>query len=450
MKVSVLLALAHSTAALQLNVDDASSVANAASLVAKGMLDYYDGSKPGGVIGMFSPPYYWWEAGVAWNALIDFWFFTGIDTHNDLVKQSLQFQRGKNSDYMPSNQSTTEGNDDQGFWGIAAMTAAERNFPNPASAEPGWLYLAQAVFNTMTARWDNEHCGGGLRWQIYTWNSGYDYKNTVSNGCLFNIAARLARYTGNSSYSDWAERAFEWLENVHFLDKSNGNAWKVWDGASLNQNCTEHGQGEWTYNYGLLLSGCAYMYDFTRGDKVWLSRAESIWNRAKIFFHDDKVMYEAACQPRNTCNNDQRCFKGIFSAFLGHTALFIPSLTDEIMDRLRTSAAAAAQSCSGGSDGHTCGLNWFYGGWDGVWGLGEQISALQVIQTTRVLTKPKPVTLHHGGTSNGSSNAGLGPSKLHSLLGDDSDITSGDRAGAGIATAVCLVFLIVVGIWMLK
>lgn len=74
---------------------------------------------------------------------------------------------------MPANQSKSLGNDDQGFWGMTAMTAAEYNFPNPDSSLPQWLALAQAVFNTQAPRWDASTCAGGLRWQIFTFNTGY-------------------------------------------------------------------------------------------------------------------------------------------------------------------------------------------------------------------------------------------------------------------------------------
>jgi mannan endo-1,6-alpha-mannosidase len=63
---------------------------------------------------------------------------------------------------------------------MAAMTAAEVNYPNPPSDQAQWLALAQAVFDDMAARWDTSTCGGGLRWQIFTFDTGYDYKNSIA------------------------------------------------------------------------------------------------------------------------------------------------------------------------------------------------------------------------------------------------------------------------------
>lgn len=114
-----------------------------------------------------------------WGTYMDYWKCTGDTKYNDLVMQGMQFQVGDDQDYQPSNVTLSLGNDDQGFWGMSAMLAAELAFPNPASDQPGWLALAQAVFNTQANpdRHDDT-CGGGLRWQIPRTNNGYDYKNS--------------------------------------------------------------------------------------------------------------------------------------------------------------------------------------------------------------------------------------------------------------------------------
>lgn len=92
----------------------------------------------------------------------------------------MLFQAGANKDYQPKNITASLGNDDQAFWGMTVMMAAEEKFPDPTPDQPGWLALAQAVFNTQAdpERHDSS-CGGGLRWQIPVYNSGYDYKNSM-------------------------------------------------------------------------------------------------------------------------------------------------------------------------------------------------------------------------------------------------------------------------------
>jgi hypothetical protein len=172
--------------------------------------------------------------------------------------EALLHQVGPDENYMPPNQSKSLGNDDQAFWGLTVMGAAERKFPNPPSDQPQWLSLAQAVFNTQAARWDEEHCGGGLRWQIYSFNRGYQYKNTVSNGAFFLLASRLARYTGNTTYMDWAVKTWDWTRQVGLMT----NEYKFYDGYDVTDDCSKVDPIQWTYNAGLYLAGAAFLYDF--------------------------------------------------------------------------------------------------------------------------------------------------------------------------------------------
>jgi mannan endo-1,6-alpha-mannosidase len=219
---------------------------------------YYTGNQPGNSPGLLPAPYYWWEAGAMWGSFVDYAFLTGDTQYNDVVSQALQFQVGTNADFMPNNQTKDEGNDDQCFWGVAAMMAAERNFPNPPSTQPQWLALAQAVFNDMAGRWDPSSCGGGLRWQIFTFNNGYTYKNTIANGCFFNLGARLARYTSNDTYAQHAEVIWDWVQGVGLMDAD----YNIYDGAHIETNCTDINKVQFSYNMGVYLLGAANMYNY--------------------------------------------------------------------------------------------------------------------------------------------------------------------------------------------
>lgn len=82
------------------------SIRSAARTVAAGVMGYYTGDVDG-AIGIFPSPYYWWEAGAVWGAMIDYWYLTGDDQYNDVVSEALLFQVGPNADYMPPNQTRT-------------------------------------------------------------------------------------------------------------------------------------------------------------------------------------------------------------------------------------------------------------------------------------------------------------------------------------------------------
>lgn len=395
---SLLLLLASCTyrvASLDIDTSSTDSINTGLSKIAKGVVDYYNGNQPGQTPGMFQPPYYWWQSGAAWGSLLHYWYFTGDTSYNNDLYESLLWQAGTNYDYLPENQTKTEGNDDQGYWGITLMDAAERGFPQPGD-QPGWSERVENIVKSMISRWDTDNCGGGLRWQIYPWNKGYEYKNTVSNGCLFHLAARLSRFNGESTYIEWAEKTWDWMSDHDFI-VTNVSAYKVLDGAPISSNCLEISPEQWTYNAGLMLSGTAYLYDHTK-DSKWLDRARSIWEGCNVFFKNDVTLYEASCQVSNRCNNDQRSFKAYFSRFLGLTAMVLPDLSDDIMRRLGGTVPGILSSCSGGSDGHTCGLDWDAGKWDGVFGLGEQMSALETLQNA-LLVKSKPGPADKNGES---------------------------------------------------
>ena len=222
-------------------------------------MKYYSGNETGDVPGNLPNPYYWWEAGAVFGGMVEYFYYTGDDQYNEITTQALLFQVGPNRDYMTPNQTKTEGNDDQGFWGMAVMSAAETKFPDPLPDEPQWLALAQAVFNSQALRWDTEFCNGGLRWQIFSFNTGYDYKNTISMGCFFNLAARLAMYTGNQTYADWAEKAWDWTESVGFIKTPE---YYFFDGGHTPLNCTDINRIQWSYNPAVFLLGAANMYNF--------------------------------------------------------------------------------------------------------------------------------------------------------------------------------------------
>lgn len=82
------------------------SVRSAARTVAAGVMGYYTGDV-NGAIGIFPDPYYWWEAGAVWGAMVDYWYLTGDDQYNDVVSEALQSQVGPNANYMPPNQTRT-------------------------------------------------------------------------------------------------------------------------------------------------------------------------------------------------------------------------------------------------------------------------------------------------------------------------------------------------------
>ena len=199
----------------------------------------------------------WWVAAVAFTSLMQYWHVTGDAQFNQVVSAGMYAQKGENNNYFPEDKAPWLGNDDQVFWGLAAVTAAEFNFPED-SKQPSWVALAQGVFNDQVPRWDNSVCGGGLPWQAHFFQKGYNLKNAVSNGGLFQLASRLAFYTNNQTYADWATKIYTWSTKVPLIME---DTWFVADSVNDDDQCHTSDKTQWTYNYGLYLGGSAYMYN---------------------------------------------------------------------------------------------------------------------------------------------------------------------------------------------
>jgi mannan endo-1,6-alpha-mannosidase len=129
------------------------------------------------------------------------------------------------------------------------------------------------------------------------------------------------------------------------------------------------------------------------------------------------------------------------------TAVRAPFTYPLLKPILEASATAAAAACTGPQTGNSCGLKWTTGSYDGQTGVGEQMSALEVIQSNLIDYTPGPVTADRGGTSVGDPNAGTNsnivPEDLHA-----EPVTTADKAGAAILT-VLLSFVVIGGAWWL-
>ncbi|KAI1209880.1 glycoside hydrolase family 76 protein [Annulohypoxylon truncatum] len=382
-RAAALAAAATVTLPKDININDTSSIRSVASTLAWELMAWYSGNVTNTptTIAVFPEPYYWWEAGAAWGAMLDYSHYTGDSSYDDVISQALLSQVGPKFDFMVPEHYGSEGNDDQAFWSFAILNAAERNFPQPEDSIPPWLDIAVNIWNTMVARWNTTTCGGGLPWQIFESNpNGMSYKNSVSNGGFFQMSARLARATGNNTYLEWAQKVWDWSEAVGFVD-SNFN---VYDGADGKNNCAVVNKLSFSYAQGIYLYGAAVLYNYTDGNQTWGDRTMSLLKAADSYFspypNSTNVMFEHACEPYGLCNNDMKSFKGYLSRFMWAATRMMPSTLPRVQTLLNASAVAAANACSGGENGTVCGQKWYVGGFDGVTGLGQQMTALETVQ----------------------------------------------------------------------
>ena len=170
-------------------------------------------------------------------------------------------------------------------------------------------------------------------------------------------------------------------------------------------------------------------------------------NRTVDHFFPKGIMVERACELEESmqCNVDQHSFKGYMHRALATVAMLASFTRGDVVKVLRTSTEGAVSSCL--SDG-TCGFRWdknFYDR-DTLNGpAGQQMSALAALSTLLVLEKNQgPYTILTGGTSEGDPNAGSNPN----IFTPPPPVTTADRAGAGIVTAIVLASTIACLAWV--
>lgn len=251
-------------------------------------------------------------------------------------------------------------------------------------------------------------------------------------------------YTGNKTYGDWAEKTWDWMQQVDLID-SRGY---IYDGINAN-NCTNRTPYQFTYNTGGMALGAAAMYNFT-SDQKWLQRLQLVVKGADVFFANyDNIMTEVACETADRCNLDQQSFKAYLSRWFAVGAQWAPPIFDTVGPWIKTSAVAAAKQCSGGDNGKMCGLKWSSGKYDGSTGVGQQMAAMEVSLATRLQNRRAPYRSDNGGSSVGDVNAGTGDNTDGEPL-VYGPLSSGNTAGAAFVTLALLLAWFYAIAWILK
>ncbi|KAK0247505.1 i-AAA protease yme1 [Friedmanniomyces endolithicus] len=335
------------------------SIRDASAMLAYDLMSYYQNNQSSTAvtaIGTLPAPLYWWEAGAVWGGMIDYWAYTNDTSYVHTVQQALLAQVGPKDDYMMPAYYPSLGNDDQTFWAIAALSAAEYGFHAPSgSSSTVWLDFRKR-------------------------------SSTRNSLGFFQIAARLAHYTGNETYVTWAEKTWDWMSAVGLINQN----YNVYDGTDDTLNCSKLDHTMWSYNPSMLLYGTAMLYNFTNGSQIWEKITTGLLEScANTFFSPSSnatsIMCEPSCEPTGTCDVDQLSFKAYTSRWMAKASIVAPYIAGSVSVLLTRSAEAAAQACSGGASGSMCGVKWYVGGFDGVTGVGQELSALETVQALLLL-----------------------------------------------------------------
>lgn len=212
--------------------------------------------------------------------------------------------------------------DDSGWWGVAWMKLAER------TGKAEYLQTAKAIHAHMAATWQTDK-GGGVLWCL---DKDKQKTNAITNNLFLILSARLAKYTGESSYRDWARRSCTWLKEQKLFDGTG-----VVDGPG-------HTGDYWSYNQGTYLAGLT-AWSAASSDPALLDEAAAV-ARAILqkagFVTEQHILREKL----GTSGWDGCLFKGILARGLRELADALraagkhPDLVQEIDQCLQATAAA--------------------------------------------------------------------------------------------------------------
>lgn len=125
----------------------------------------------------------------------------------------------------------------------------------------------------------------------------------------------------------------------------------------------------------------------------------------------------------------------------------VPDTLQLVMPRLQTSATAAAKTCTGGTDGTQCGINWYSQTFDYP-GLEQELAVLGALNAAMLNFDGRPpFTADNGGKSISNPAAGTNTTDTVPRL---DNLTTGDRAGAGILTVIFVIGWSTGLWWMVK
>jgi mannan endo-1,6-alpha-mannosidase len=183
------------------------------------------------------------------------------------------------------------------------------------------------------------------------------------------------------------------------------------------------------------------MYNYTNADPKWKQRIDGfLKNTQRVFFPDQygsKTMVEYACETQSNCNKDQRSFKAYLSRWLAVTAQIVPYSAGQITPWLQTSAMAASKACTKTSQGLACGRIWYENRDDGQRDVGNQMTALSIVQSN-LIGKARSLVDIKTGDSASNPGAGAGgktfvPDPIYTRK-----MTIADKVGAWLVTVIAL------------
>ncbi len=142
------------------------------------------------------------------------------------------------------------------------------------------LQLAEQTFSFIETGWSanpSATCPGGVYWID---SSSSSQRNTTSTAASAEAAVELYQVSGSSSYLDWAEQMYDWVNQCLAVPAGNSNAGLYYD--HINSDGTIN-TAMWSYNQGSMI-GAGVLLAKATGDNIYLQNADNTAQAALSYF----------------------------------------------------------------------------------------------------------------------------------------------------------------------
>ncbi|MFG2273586.1 glycoside hydrolase family 76 protein [Streptomyces chartreusis] len=252
----------------------------------------------------------WWNSAVALTSVIDFAERSGRHDYDWVIARTFEQNRGvfpagvRSSDAIEGH-FISRAIDDAAWWAVAWIAAYDY------TGERRYLDEAVTITDYVHQYWDPGTCGGGVYW-----DRERTYKNAVTNGLYLWLTTSLhQRLAGDTVWGGRAGTAADWYLASGMIN----SAGLVNDG--LTGGCANNGQTVWSYNQGLAIGAFTQLWRST-GNGRYLDTATRLADAAisSPVLTLDGILTESCDLATNSCDDNQKQFKGIFMRHLADLA----------------------------------------------------------------------------------------------------------------------------------
>lgn len=252
----------------------------------------------------------WWNSAVALTSVIDFADRSGRHDYDWVIARTFEQNRGvfpagvRSSDAIEGH-FISRAIDDAAWWAVAWIAAYDY------TGERRYLDEAVTITDYVHQFWDPGTCGGGV-W----WDRERTYKNAVTNGLYLWLTTSLHEHlAGDTVWGGRAATAADWYLASGMIN----TAGLVNDG--LTRGCANNGQTVWSYNQGLAIGAFTQLWRST-GNGRYLDTATRLADAAisSPVLTRDGILTESCDLATNSCDDNQKQFKGIFMRHLADLA----------------------------------------------------------------------------------------------------------------------------------